>query len=195
MKPALKEIYKSQIVPEMMKSHGYKNVHEVPRLQKIVINSGLNASRDKNWIAEVQKDVSSIAGQHAVVTKAGKSISNFKLREGVPNGVMVTLRGDRMYDFLYRLVVVALPAIRDFRGISRKLDGHGNYTIGISDHTIFPEIGSDTGSRESIGMDITIVTTASNDDEGRELLRHFGMPFRKTSKELQEAEAAQTAAN
>lgn len=193
MKPVLKEVYKSQIVPAMMKEYGYKNVHQVPRILKIVINSAINSGRDKNWIAEVQKDISNIAGQHAVVTKAKKSISNFKLREGAPNGVMVTLRGDRMYDFLYRLIVAALPTIRDFRGLPRKLDGHGNYTIGITDHTIFPEIASDIGGRENIGMDITIVTSATNDDEGRELLRHFGIPFRKTSKELQEAEAAQAA--
>ncbi|QYY35853.1 50S ribosomal protein L5 [Ruficoccus sp. ZRK36] len=181
--PTLKKTYLETVAPELRKSLGYANVHQVPKLEKVVINSGLNASRDKNWVAEVQKEITSIAGQQAVVTKARQSVSNFKLREGMNNGVAVTLRGTRMYDFLYRFINVALPNIRDFRGVSQKLDGHGNYSIGISDSTIFPEISHDTSGRESIGMDITIVTSAQTDKEGRELLKQLGMPFRKPSSQ------------
>ncbi len=181
--PALKKAYREQVVPELRKNLGYENIHQVPKLEKVVINSGLNASRDKNWIAEVQKEITAIAGQHAVVTKARKSVSNFKLREGMPNGVSVTLRGAQMYDFLYRFINIALPNIRDFRGVSQKLDGAGNYSIGITDSTIFPEINSDTQGRENIGMDISIVTSATTDKEGRELLKLLGMPFRKSSSE------------
>lgn len=181
--PTLKKIYLDQIVPELRKSQGYKNVHQVPKVEKVIINSGLNASRDKNWVAEVQKEISSIAGQQAIITKARKSVSNFKLREGMVNGVCVTLRGAKMYDFLYRFINIALPNIRDFRGVSTKLDGSGNYSIGIADSAIFPEISSDTSGRENIGMDITIVTSASTDDEGRELLKLLGMPFRKSSSQ------------
>lgn len=179
--PYLKKFYIETIAPELKKKFGYENVHQVPKVSKIVINSGFDASKDKNFIADLQKDLTSITGQHAVITKAKKSVSNFKLREGMPIGCMVTLRGGRMYDFLLRLVAISLPAIRDFRGVNSKLDGNGNYNLGISDHTIFPEITGDTGSRGNIGMDITIVTTASNDEEGRELLRQLGMPFRKST--------------
>ncbi len=184
-KPYLHTYYNEQVVPELKKQRGYQNPHEVPRLLKVVINSGINASRDKNWIEDVRKDISLLAGQRAVITKARESISNFKLREGVPIGVKVTLRGTRMYDFLLRLLAVSLPNIRDFRGLSAKLDGHGNYTLGISDHTIFPEISADTGGRDSIGMDITLVTSAETDDEARELLGKLGMPFRKRSSDNQ----------
>ncbi len=176
--PVLKQIYRDQIIPEMKKLHGYKNIHEVPRLDKIVINSAFAATLEKGPIADTQKDISTIAGQHAVITKARKSVSNFKLREGMPVGTMTTLRGRAMYDFLYRLVAVSLPGIRDFRGVHDKLDGNGNYTLGITDHSIFPEVHSD-GSKRTIGMDICIVTTAATDAEGRDLLRLFGMPFRK----------------
>ncbi len=191
--PYLKKYYLDQVVPELTKKFGYDNRHQVPVVEKIVINSGFNPSaRDKNWIADLQKDISSIAGQRAVVTKAKKSVSNFKLREGMPNGVMVTLRGNHMYEFMLRLIAIALPAIRDFRGVSRKLDGHGNYNLGIGDHTIFPEISGDTGSRGNVGMDITIVTSATEDEAGRELLSQLGMPFRKpsTTTAEQPAEAA-----
>ncbi|MBC2593311.1 50S ribosomal protein L5 [Ruficoccus amylovorans] len=187
--PTLKKAYLDTVVPELLKSLGYKNVHQVPKVEKVVINSGLNASRDKNWVAEVQKEITSIAGQQAVVTKARKSVSNFKLREGMPNGVAVTLRGSKMYDFLLRFINIALPNIRDFRGVSQKFDGSGNYSIGISDSTIFPEISHDTSGRESIGMDITIVTSASSDKEGRELLKLLGMPFRKPSSQTAAATA------
>lgn len=167
-------------MPELHKKLACKNIHQVPAIEKIVINSGINAESDKAWIAEVTKEITNIAGQKAVVTRSRKSIANFKLKENMPNGVMVTLRGERMYEFLYRLIAVAMPMIRDFRGLSRRLDGQGNYTIGIKDHTIFPEITVDT-NRKNIGMDITIVTTAENDEHGRELLRMMGIPFRKDS--------------
>ncbi len=190
--PFLKKHYAEVVVPELKKTRGYANAHQLPKITKVVINSGFNATKDKNWAAEVQKEISSIAGQHAVLTKASKSVSNFKLREGMPIGAKVTLRGARMYDFLFRLLAVALPNIRDFRGVSRKLDGQGNYTLGITDSTIFPEIPADTGGREAIGMDITIVTTAESDDEGRELLQLMGMPFRKptTPQKTEETAAA-----
>lgn len=177
-KPFLKTHYSDVVVPELRKTRGYANIHEVPKLEKIVINSGFNADVERNFPEELAKEISAIAGQKALVTRARKSVSNFKVRENMPVGVKVTLRGARMYDFLYRLLAVSLPAIRDFQGVPSKLDGKGNYTLGITDHSIFPEINSDNKSR-NIGMDITIVTTANTDDEGRELLRLMGMPFRK----------------
>lgn len=179
----LKKHYQEQVVPELKKKHGYTNIHCVPSITKVVLNSGIKATREKNWVEEVRKDITAIAGQHAVVTRAKKSISNFKLREGMPVGVTVTLRGARMYDFLLRLIAVSLPNIRDFRGIGKKMDGRGNYTLGISDHTIFPEIPSDTGGREAIGLDVTIVTSAETDAEAYDLLSLMGMPFRKQTKE------------
>lgn len=189
--PYLKKYYLDEVVPGLTKQFAYANRHQVPGLSKVVINSGFNPNnKDKNWIADLQKDITSIAGQRAVITKAKKSVSNFKLREGMPNGVMVTLRGNQMYDFLFRFIAIALPSIRDFRGVGSKLDGSGNYNIGITDHSIFPEISADTGSRGNIGMDITIVTNASSDDEGRELLRLLGMPFRKPTPNPEEAAAA-----
>lgn len=190
----LKKHYKETVVPELRKERGYKNIHEVPGLTKIVINSGIKATKEKKWIDEVQKDITTITGQNAVITKARKSVSNFKLREGMPIGVKVTLRGARMYDFMLRLMAVALPNIRDFRGIGRKMDGRGNFTLGITDHTIFPEIPSDTGGKEAIGMDITFVTTAETDEEAFAMLKLMGMPFRKTKQEEADAEAANQAA-
>ncbi len=181
--PFLKQEFNENIVPELKKSRGYTNIHQVPVVQKVVINSGINPTlRDKKWIEELRKDITLIAGQKALVTKAKKSVSNFKLREGMPNGIKVTLRGNRMYDFLYRFISISLPTIRDFRGISKRMDGHGNYNIGISDHSIFPEISADTGSRGAMGMDITIVTSANTDEEGLELLTKLGMPFRKQTE-------------
>jgi large subunit ribosomal protein L5 len=174
----LHQYYTESVVPELKKTRGYGNIHEVPRLQKIVINSGFNATTEKGQIDEIVRDLSNIAGQKAVVTKARKSISNFKLREGMPVGAMVTLRGRQMYEFLYRLIAVALPGIRDFRGVKDRLDGNGNYTLGITDHSIFPEAHGD-GSKHAIGLDICITTSAATDDEGRELLALLGMPFRK----------------
>jgi len=154
-----------------------KNVFQVPRLEKIVINSGVGVVSDKNRIKEVAEDVGRISGQQPVIVKARMSISNFKLREDMPIGVKVTLRGTRMWDFLLRLLAVALPNIRDFRGVPHRLDGRGNYTLGVTDHTIFPEIKME-GVKNTTGMDISFVTSANNDDEGKELLSLLGMPFR-----------------
>jgi len=198
MKPTLLTNYRERIIPELMKSRGYSNVHEVPRIQKIVINSALNATLEKAQIEETVKEISLIAGQKPIITRARHSVSNFKVRQGMPLGVKVTLRGTRMYEFLYRLIAVSLPGIRDFRGISHKLDGNGNYNLGITDHTIFPEISMESNKRH-IGMDITLVTSASTDDEGRELLTLFGMPFRKrevakTTTEANSETAADAAA-
>jgi len=172
-----------------MKKFGFANPHQVPSVKKIVINSGFSATDDKNHILYVNQEIAKIAAQRPVTTKAKLSISNFKLREGQPIGVKVTLRGRAMYEFLNRLIQVALPCIRDFRGVPAKLDGQGNYTLGVSDHSIFPEVSSD-GTTATIGMDICINTSANNDDEGRELLALFGMPFRKTSSEVADEEAA-----
>lgn len=176
--PSLKKHYAEQVVPELMKLRGYKNLHEVPRLQKITINTGIDAEADKNVIADVQRDVTTLAGQKPVLAKSRKAIANFKLKKGQIVGCHVTLRGARMWEFLLRLLAVALPTIRDFRGMSPKFDGQGNYTIGITDHTIFPEITVDN-VKKHIGLDITIVTSAGTDDEARELLRLLGMPFRR----------------
>jgi large subunit ribosomal protein L5 len=177
--PALKKHYVESVYPELVKLRGYKNRHEVPKLVKITLNSGIDSEADKNQIADVQRDMSLIAGQKPVLSKTRKAISNFKLKEGQIVGCHVTLRGNSMWEFLYRLLAVALPTIRDFRGVSPKLDGQGNYNLGITDFTIFPEITVET-VKKSMGLDITIVTTAETDDEGRDLLRLLGMPFRRT---------------
>ena len=162
----------------MKKNLGIENPHVVPNLEKIVISSGIRSESDKGWAKEVAKEIAKISGQQPVITKARKSIANFKLREGQENGVKVTLRGAIMWEFLYKFIAVVLPAIRDFRGVSTRFDGAGNYNFGIADHTIFPEVTVDPG-RKNIGMDITIVTTATDDNSGRELLKLLGMPFRK----------------
>lgn len=179
-KAYLQEFYQQNVVPALQESRGYKNIHEVPRIEKIVINTAFNSATEKGHIDDIVKDLCKIAGQKAVITKAKKSVSNFKLREGMPVGAMVTLRGRQMYEFLYRMIAVALPGIRDFRGVRDKLDGNGNYTLGITDHSIFPETHGD-GSKANMGMDICISTTALSDDEGRELLSLMGIPFRKRS--------------
>lgn len=184
-KPVLKQLYQEKILPELMKTKGYKNRHQVPALAKIVINSAFKADADKNQQAEIVKEIAKLAGQKPVVTRARKSISNFKVRQGMPLGVMVTLRGANMYEFLYRLTSIALPMIRDFRGVSNKLDGRGNYSLGITDHTIFPETQADGSQRQNIGLDIAIVTTAQTDDEGRELLRLLGIPFRRSAAQTE----------
>jgi large subunit ribosomal protein L5 len=176
--PSLRKIYAEQVVPELMKLRGYKNKHEVPRLVKINVNTGIDAEADKNVIADTQRDITVLAGQKPVLAKSRKAIANFKLKQGQVVGCHVTLRGASMWEFLYRLIAVALPTIRDFRGMSPKLDGQGNYTIGITDHTIFPEITVDN-VKKHIGVDITIVTSANTDDEARDLLRLLGMPFRR----------------
>lgn len=190
--PVLKKHYTDVVVPELLKSRGYKNKHEVPKLVKIVLNTGIDSEADKNVIADTQRDMNLIAGQKTVLAKSRKAIANFKLRQGQVVGCHVTLRGDNMWEFLYRLIAVALPTIRDFRGIGSKLDGQGNYNLGITDHTIFPEINLE-GVKKHIGLDLTIVTTAPTDDEGRDLLRLLGMPFRRASEGAAKADAAKTA--
>lgn len=178
--PELKKHYLENVVPELTKSRGYSNRHEVPAISKIVLNTGFDASLDKNAIEETVREMSLISGQKPIVTRARKSVSNFKVREDMPLGVKVTLRGNQMYDFLSRLTNVALPLIRDFRGVSTRLDGNGNYSLGIADHSIFPEAQLDHAKR-TLGLDVIIVTTAQSDEEGTELLKLMGMPFRKRS--------------
>ncbi|AWI09135.1 50S ribosomal protein L5 [Ereboglobus luteus] len=177
--PALKKLYTEQIIAELVKNRGYKNRHEVPKLVKIVLNTGIDSDADKNQITDVGRDLGLIAGQKPVFTKSKKAVSNFKLRQGQIVGAFVTLRGNAMWDFLYRLLAVALPTIRDFRGVSSKLDGQGNYNLGITDFTIFPEITVEN-VKKTMGLDISINTTATNDEEGRELLKLLGMPFRRS---------------
>ncbi|MFH1499696.1 MAG: 50S ribosomal protein L5 [Verrucomicrobiota bacterium] len=177
--PFLQQAYQEQVAPALMKSRGYSNKHEIPKLVKITLNTGIDSEADKNQIADIQRDLSAIAGQKAVLSKSKKAISNFKLRQGQVVGSFVTLRGEAMWNFLYRLLAVALPTIRDFRGVPVRLDGQGNYTLGVSDFTIFPEIVVEN-VKKSMGLDITIVTTAKTDDEGRELLQNLGMPFRRS---------------
>ncbi|MDR2201138.1 MAG: 50S ribosomal protein L5 [Puniceicoccales bacterium] len=150
----------------------------MPYLEKIVVNSAIASDWDKNFIGDVERDIATICCQKPITVKAKKSISNFKLRKGMANGLKVTLRGRAMYEFFYKLISIALPAVRDFRGVSNKFDGRGNYTLGIVDHTIFPEVSIDK-ERKVVGMDITFVTSAKTDGEGRDLLRLFGVPFRK----------------
>ena len=174
----LKTKYTEDVVPALKEKFGYKNDHQVPKLVKIVLNMGVGEASHNSKIAEaIEAQLTKIAGQHAVVTKAKKSIASYKLREGMPVGAMATLRGERMYDFLQKLICVVLPRIRDFRGISPKsFDGRGNYTIGIKEQLIFPEIEYDKIDKVR-GMDIIFVTTAKTDEEARELLRFLGMPF------------------
>jgi large subunit ribosomal protein L5 len=176
--PSLKKLYLEHVVPELIKTRGYKNKHQVPQITKIKLNTGIDAEADKNQIADIARDIGSIAGQKPILTKSRKAIASFKLREGQVVGCTVTLRGAAMWEFLQRLLAVALPSIRDFRGVPPKLDGQGNYNLGITDFTIFPEITVEN-VKKTMGLDITIVTTASNDEEGRELLRLLGMPFRR----------------
>ena len=175
-----KDLYKNEIVDAMTKKFGYKNVMEVPKLDKIVINMAVGEAKENAKLLEnAANDMTIISGQKPVITKAKKSIANFKLREGMPIGCKVTLRGDKMYDFLDRLVNLALPRVRDFRGINpNSFDGRGNYALGIKEQIIFPEIEYDKVDKVR-GMDIIFVTTANSDEEARELLRLFGMPFRK----------------
>ena len=177
--PTLKKLYLEQVVPELVKSRGYKNKHEVPKLVKINVNSGIDAEADKNQIADIARDIGAIVGQKPILNRTKKAIASFKLKPNQITGCSVTLRGAAMWEFLYRLLAVALPTIRDFRGVPTKLDGQGNYTIGVTDHAIFPEITLEN-IKKHMGLDITIVTTAETDDEGRELLKLLGMPFRRT---------------
>jgi large subunit ribosomal protein L5 len=180
----LRELYKKEAVPALMKHFGYKNIMATPKLVKINVNMGLGEAIANAKILDVAaEELSAITGQHPVVTKAKKSIAAFKLRQGMPIGVTVTLRGDRMFEFLDRLVSVALPRVRDFRGVSAKaFDGRGNYTLGLRDQLIFPEIDFAKADKAR-GMNITIVTTAKSDDEAYELLRVLGMPFVKKGQQ------------
>ena len=176
----LKEQYQNEIIDAMSKKFGYKNIMEVPKLDKVVINMGVGEARENAKVLDgAVRDMSIISGQKPVVTKAKKSIANFKLREGMNIGCKVTLRGDRMYEFTDRLVNIALPRVRDFRGVkANSFDGRGNYTMGIKEQLIFPEIEYDKVDKIR-GIDIVFVTTAKTDEEARELLRLFGMPFAK----------------
>ena len=176
----LKDMYKNEIVDAMIKKFGYKNVMEVPKLDKIVINMGVGEAKENAKILDsAVKDLETITGQKAVLTKAKKSVANFKIREGMAIGCKTTLRGEKMYDFMDRLVNLALPRVRDFRGVSAdSFDGRGNYALGIKEQLIFPEIEYDKVDKVR-GMDIIVVTTAKTDEEARELLRLFGMPFAK----------------
>jgi len=176
--PVLKTRYKEEIVPALMKEFSYRTVMQVPKLEKIVLNQGVGqAIADKKLIEFSVKELTDIAGQKAVQTFSSKDISNFKLRKNMPIGVMVTLRKERMYEFLERLISVALPRIRDFKGISAKLDGRGNYTLGITEQIIFPEIDLDKVAK-IMGLQVTFVTTANTDEEALALLKHFGLPFK-----------------
>ena len=189
--PSLKKHYIENVAPELMKSLGLKNVFQIPRIEKVVLNIGIDAASEKAVLEEAVKNLSNIAGQAASRTFARKSISNIKLREGMPIGCKVTLRGDRMWDFLLRMLAVALPSIRDFRGVHSRFDGHGNYSLGITDITIFPEVPTESLKFQS-GLELTIVTTASTNEVGKEFLTLLGMPFRKQEK--QEAEKTESAA-
>ncbi|MDA8122361.1 MAG: 50S ribosomal protein L5 [Deltaproteobacteria bacterium] len=177
--PRMHDYYKSDVVPRMREKFGYKNPMQVPKLEKVIINMGLGEAIENIKILDsAAEEIAIITGQKPVVTKARKSISNFKLRAGVPIGIKVTLRRDRMYNFIDKLLAVALPRVRDFKGVSPKgFDGRGNYTMGVKEQIIFPEINYDKIDKIK-GMNITIVTTARNDEEGLELLRLLGMPFR-----------------
>ena len=178
---SLKQDYRERIVPALMKEFSYTTVMQVPKLEKIVLNQGLGiATADKKIIDTAIAEMTAITGQKAIATYSKKDISNFKLRKKMPIGVCVTLRGDRMHEFLKRLVRVALPRIRDFKGIESKLDGRGNYTLGITEQIIFPEINIDAIDK-ILGMNITFVTSANTDEEGFAMLREFGLPFKKTN--------------
>jgi len=175
---ALREKYKTEVVPSLMKSYGYKNVMQVPRLEKVVLNIGLGeAIQDVKALESAERDLSDITGQHPITTKAKKSIAAFRLREGMTIGMKVTLRGERMYHFFDKLVNVALPRMREFQGVSRdSFDGRGNYTLGIKEQLVFPELEYDKIEKVR-GLEVSIGTTANTDDEGRQLLELLGMPF------------------
>ena len=176
----LKEMYKNEIAPAMVAKFGYKNVMQIPKLDKIVINMGVGEAKDNaKTLDAAVKDLEIIAGQKVMVTRAKKSVANFKIREGMPIGCKVTLRGEKMYEFADRLINLALPRVRDFRGVSAdSFDGRGNYAMGIKEQLIFPEIEYDKVEKVR-GMDVIFVTTAKTDEEARELLKLFGMPFKK----------------
>ncbi len=177
--PQLKKHYTEVVVPALKQSRGYANPHQVPQILKVVLNTGIDSGADKTVISDTQRDLTAIAGQKAVLTKSRKAIANFKVREGYEIGAMVTLRGDNMWYFLERLISIALPRVKDFRGVKpNAFDGRGNYSLGISEQIVFPEIDFDKIERVS-GLNIAIVTTAKTDEEGYALLKHLGMPFAK----------------
>jgi large subunit ribosomal protein L5 len=177
--PALKNKYKEEVIPAMMKDFGYKSVMQVPKLEKIVLNQGVGAAvADKKLVDLAQEELTLVSGQQAVQTLSKKDISNFKLRRKMPIGTRVTLRRDRMYEFLERLINVALPRIRDFKGVNTKMDGRGNFTMGITEQIIFPEIDIDKINK-IMGLEITFVTSANTDEECLALLKEFGIPFKK----------------
>ena len=177
--PTLKKVYKEEIVPALMKQFSYTTVMQAPKLVKITINEGVgDATQDKKLVEEAAEELSMIAGQKAVITSSTKDVSNFKLRKGMPIGTKVTLRNVKMYEFLEKLIRVSLPRIRDFNGISEKMDGRGNYTLGLKEQIIFPEIDMDKNPKIH-GMEITFVTTARTDEEAHALLKAFGLPFKK----------------
>ena len=177
--PVLKTKYKENVIPALTKEFKYKTVMQVPKLEKITLNQGVGqAVADKKLIDAAQEELTLIAGQKAVKTYSKKDISNFKLRKGMPIGVKVTLRKDRMYEFLERLICISLPRIRDFNGVTSKFDGRGNYTMGVQEQIIFPEIDLDKINK-ILGLEITFVTSAKTDEEGYALLREFGIPFKK----------------
>ena len=175
----LKTLYKETVVPQLIKEFGYKNINEVPKLEKIVLNSGLGDVKDNSKSFQLAvEELKIISGQKPLVTNSKLSVANFKVRKGMAVGAKVTLRGDRMYAFFDKLVSIALPRVRDFRGVNTNLDGRGNYTLGVKEQLIFPEINFDDVDKTR-GLDIVIVTTANTDEEGRELLKGLGMPFAK----------------
>ncbi|MBR1407039.1 MAG: 50S ribosomal protein L5 [Bacteroidales bacterium] len=177
--PTLKKVYKEEIVPALMKQFSYTTVMQVPKLVKITINEGVgDATQDKKLVEEAAEELSLITGQKAVITSSKKDVSNFRLRKGMPIGTKVTLRGVKMYEFLEKLIRVSLPRIRDFNGIAEKMDGRGNYTLGLKEQIIFPEIDMDKNPRIH-GMEITFVTTARSDEEAHALLKAMGLPFKK----------------
>jgi large subunit ribosomal protein L5 len=181
--PRLKQKYKDEVIPALMKRFGYKSIMQVPKLEKINLNRGVNgAVNDKKLVDIALDELTTISGQKAVATMSKKDISNFKLRKNMPIGARVTLRGEKMYEFLDRLIAVALPRVRDFKGVNEKsFDGRGNYTMGVTEQIIFPEIDIDKVNRIT-GLDITFVTTAQNDEEAYELLKELGMPFKNIKK-------------
>jgi len=180
MRPRLLERYRGEVVPKLSEEFGYRNTHQVPRLEKVVVNMGVGAAtQNPKLLEQATEELGAITGQKPLVRKARKSIANFKLRAGQNVGCMVTLRGDRMWEFLDRLLNVALPRVRDFKGVSPKaFDGRGNYTLGIREQIIFPEVNYDAVERIT-GMNVTVCTTARTDAEGKALLAHLGMPFRQ----------------
>src|SRR5213082_3920698 len=177
--------YKERVMPALQEQHGYKNVHQIPKIEKVVVNTSVGSQADlKQAMDEAKAELALVTGQQPAETRSKKSIANFKLRKDQVIGAKVTLRGDRMYEFLERLIKAALPRIRDFRGVSpRGFDGHGNYTLGVSDQSIFPEVELDKIKRK-IGFDVTIVTTARTDEEAKSLLSELGMPFADRAKKL-----------